>query len=50
MLVGHDVTTPQSGEYAHPPGILASTTSIAAFNLSNTLFNRVPFYMHMILK
>lgn len=50
ILVGHDVTTPQSGEYAHPPGILASTTSMAAFNLSKTLFKTVPFYIHMILR
>ena len=32
-----------------PPGINASTTSIAPFNLSNTLFNMVPFYIAIIL-
>ena len=50
ILVGHEVTTPKSGEYAHPPGILASTTSIAALSLSKTLFKTVPFYMHIILR
>ena len=50
MLVGHEVTTPKSGEMAHPPSILDSTTSTAFFRRSKTSFRIVPFFMHIILK
>ena len=42
ILVGQEVTTPKSGEIAHPPYILDCTTSTAPFNLSNTSFKIVP--------
>jgi hypothetical protein len=44
------VTTPKSGDLAHPPGISDSARSTAVLSLSNTSFNTVPFYIHIILK
>jgi hypothetical protein len=49
-LVGQEVTTPISFPYAQPPGINYSTTSIAPFNLSKTLFRIVPFCIAIILR
>jgi hypothetical protein len=50
MFVGQEVTTPNSGDLAHPPSISFSTTYTAFSSLSKTSFNTVAFFIHIILK